>query len=99
MVPKHDIKFTFKSSSPDAVTKYKFSEFVLILKTIICILMFIYAEKATKFCEISNLNLTTVHAVKSKVVISHNFVAFSEYMNFTYKLISTSSFDRSATFQ
>ena len=95
MVPKHDIKFTFKSSSPDAVTKYKFSEFVLILKTIICILMFIYAEKAT----ISNLNLTTVHAVKSKVVISQNFVAFSEYMNFTYKLISTSSFDRSATFQ
>ena len=43
-----------------------------------------YSEKTTKFCEISNLNLTTVHAVKSKEEISQNFVAFSEYMNFTY---------------
>ena len=44
---------------------------------------FIYSEKATKFREISTLLLTTVHRVKSKVEISHNFVAFSEYMNFT----------------
>ena len=29
-----------------------------------------------------HLILTTVHSVKSKVEISHNFVAFSEYMNF-----------------
>ena len=43
---------------------------------------FIYSEKATKFREISTLLLTTVHTVKSKVEISHNFVAFSEYMNF-----------------
>ena len=45
-------------------------------------LKFIYSEKATKFGEISNLLLTTVHTVKSKVEISQNFVAFSEYMNF-----------------
>ena len=45
-------------------------------------LKFIYSEKATKFCEIFNLLLTTVHTVKSKVKISQNFVAFSEYMNF-----------------
>ena len=45
-------------------------------------LKFIYSEKATKFCKISTLNLTTVHKVKSKVEILHNFVAFSEYMNF-----------------
>ena len=44
---------------------------------------FIYSEKATKFCEIFKLLLTTVHTVKSKVKISQNFVAFSEYMNFT----------------
>ena len=43
---------------------------------------FIYSEKATKFYEISTLLLTTVHTVKSKVEISQNFVAFSEYMNF-----------------
>ena len=43
---------------------------------------FICSEKATKFCEIFTLLLTTVHTVKSKVKISHNFVAFSEYMNF-----------------
>ena len=43
---------------------------------------FISSEKTTKFCEISTLNLTTVHTVKSKGEISQNFVAFSEDMNF-----------------
>ena len=42
-------------------------------------LKFIYSEKATKFCEISTLLLTTVHRDKSKVDITQNFVAFSEY--------------------
>ena len=46
-------------------------------------LKFIYSEKATKFYEIFPLLLTTVHTVKSKEKISQNFVAFSEYMNFT----------------
>ena len=41
-------------------------------------LKFIYSEKATKFCEMFTLLLTTVHTVKSKVKISQNFVAFSE---------------------
>ena len=45
-------------------------------------LKFIYPEKATNFCEISILLLTTVHTVKSKMKIWQNFVAFSEYMNF-----------------
>ena len=45
-------------------------------------LMFIYSEKATKFCEISTLDLTVLHTVKSKVDILQNFVAFSEYINF-----------------
>ena len=43
---------------------------------------FIYSEKATKFCDIFTLLLTTVHRVKRKGKISQNFVAFSEYMNF-----------------
>ena len=43
---------------------------------------FIYSEKAIKFCEISTLILSYVVPVKSKVEISQNFVAFSEYMNF-----------------
>ena len=43
---------------------------------------FTYSEKATKFCEIFTLLLTTVHRVKSKAKISQNFVAFSECMNF-----------------
>ena len=46
------------------------------------ILKFIYSEKATRFCEIFPLLLTTVHEDKSKGKISQNFVAFSEYMNF-----------------
>ena len=41
-----------------------------------------YSEKATKLCELFTLLLTTVHTVKSKVKISQDFVAFSEYMNF-----------------
>ena len=43
----------------------------------------IYPEKVTKFCKISTLLLTVCTVVKSKVKISQNFVAFSEYMNFT----------------
>ena len=43
---------------------------------------FIYSEKATQFCEISTLLLTVCTVVKSKMEISQNFVAFSEYMNF-----------------
>jgi hypothetical protein len=47
----------------------------------VCI-KFIYSEKATKFCEIFTLLLSYVVSVKSKVKISQNCVAFSEYMNF-----------------
>ena len=43
---------------------------------------FIYSEKARKFCKISTLLLTVCTVDKSKVEISRNFVAFSEYMNF-----------------
>ena len=43
---------------------------------------FIYSEKATKFCKISTFLLSYVLQVKSKVEISQNLVAFSEYMNF-----------------
>ena len=45
-------------------------------------LKFIYSEKATKFCEISTVDLSYVVTVKSAVEISQNFVTFSEYMNF-----------------
>ena len=43
-----------------------------------------YSEKATKFCEISTVDLSSVHVVtiKSKVEILQNFCAFSEYKNF-----------------
>ena len=47
-------------------------------------LKFIYSEKATKFCEISTLLLSVCTVDKSEVEISQNFVAFSEYTNFTY---------------
>ena len=46
-------------------------------------LKFMYSEKATKFCEISTVDLSYVVPVKSKVKILQNFVAFSEYLNFT----------------
>ena len=46
------------------------------------IIKFIYSEKATKIFKIFTLLLSYVVPVKSKVKISQNFVAFSEYMNF-----------------
>ena len=49
------------------------------------VVKFIYSEKATKFCEITTLLLSYVVPVKSKLKISQNFVAFSEYMNFKSK--------------
>ena len=48
-------------------------------------LKFIYSEKATKFCEISTVDLTVTTLDKSTVEILQNFVAFSEYMNFCFK--------------
>ena len=45
-------------------------------------LKFIYSEKATKFCKIPTL-IFPVCTVDSKVESSQNFVAFSEYTNFT----------------
>ena len=47
---------------------------------------FIYSEKVIKFYKISTLLLTVCTAVKSKVEILQNFVAFSEYMNFNQKV-------------
>ena len=52
-----------------------------------CHLKFIYSEKATKYCEISTLFLYECAVDKSKVEISPNFVAFSEYTNFNLKNI------------
>jgi hypothetical protein len=46
-------------------------------------LKFIYSEKATKFCKNSTEDLSYVVPVKSIVEISQNFMAFSEYLNFT----------------
>ena len=66
---------------PDFVTNmYK----ILSLKR--PLIKFIYSDKATKFCEIFTLLLSYVVPVKSKVKISQNFVAFSEYMNFIWMI-------------
>ena len=52
---------------------------------LLLVVKFIYSEKATEFWDISTLDLSNVVTVKSTVEISQNFVAFSEYMNFTKK--------------
>ena len=49
-------------------------------------LKFIYSKKAKKICKIFTLLLSYVVPVKSKVKISRNFVAFSEYMNFKFQI-------------
>ena len=43
---------------------------------------FIYSEKAAKFCKISSVDLT----VTTYVEILQNFVAFSENMNFVFRI-------------
>ena len=53
------------------------------IEKIYTMLKFIYSEKASKFCEISTVDLSYVVPVKSTVEISQNFMAFSEYMKFT----------------
>ena len=50
------------------------------------LLKFMYSEKATKFYEISTLLVSFVVPNKSKLDISQDFVAFSEYMNFNKKM-------------
>ena len=52
------------------------------------LIKFIYSEKATKSCEISNVDLSYIVTVKSTVEISQTFVAFSEYTNFNYEIVS-----------
>ena len=72
-------------------TNYKSEPTEVLLSGKLCIpltlanfqVKFIYSEKTTKFFEIFTLLLSYVVPVKSKVKISQNFVAFSEYMNFT----------------
>ena len=50
-------------------------------------LKFIYSVKATKLCKISTLLLSYVVPVKSKMEISQNVVAFSEYINFNMRCV------------
>ena len=56
-----------------------FPEFNIIEKSA---LKFIYSEKATKFFEISALELILCSTVKSKVEILQIYLAFSEFMDF-----------------
>ena len=49
---------------------------------------FIYSEKADSE-KSSTLLLSTVHTDKSKGKILQNFVAFSEYMNFYFEIITS----------
>ena len=61
--------------------------FEFVPQTSSLLLKFIYSEKATNFWEISTVDLSYVVMVNSRMEISQKFDAFSEYMNFTYKII------------
>ena len=58
-------------------------KYIILSFWIFCILKFIYSEKATKFCKISTLILSSCTIDKSKAEISQNFVALSEHTSFT----------------
>ena len=53
------------------------------LPSLLSLIKFTYFEKTTKFSEIFTLLFSYVVPIKTKVKILQNFVAFSEYMNFT----------------
>ena len=74
-----------KEENPRDVTLWHGVENIWIFRAFLEV-KFMYSEKATKYCEISLLLLTVCSVVKSKGKISQNFVAFSEYMNFTEKM-------------
>ena len=57
-----------------------------------CKVKFMYFDEATKFCEMSTVDLTITAYDKSTVEILEKILAFSEYMNF--KII----YDRGSTF-
>ena len=79
--PNHDLTFNLVYSQYGRIRTGH--ESFLTLRTsnaeIMYLIKFIYSVKATKFREIFTLLLPYVVPVK----ISHNFVAFSKYMNFT----------------
>ena len=50
---------------------------------------FIYSEKATKFCQISTIDLSYVVTVKSTVKIWQNFVAFLEWIRYYSTRLNT----------
>ena len=62
---------------------------LIFLKNNFFSLKFVYSEEAIKFCEIFPSLLTACTVVKSKMKILQNFVAFSEYMNFTWVHFTT----------
>ena len=69
----------------DFLTKSQYKNYyeeVCSFEMYLTFIKFIYSEKAKKICKISALLLSYVVPVKSKMDISQNFVAFSEYMNF-----------------
>ena len=60
-------------------------------KMIVVPVKFIYSEKATKFYEISTVDLTVTTWDKSMVEILQKIVAFSEYLNFKRSFFKTMS--------
>ena len=56
---------------------------------------FVYSEKATKFCKISSLLLSTVHTDKIRWRFRKLLWPFSEYMNFAMfiKIVRTDQFN------
>ena len=53
------------------------------LASILLAVKFIHTQRTTKFCKISNIDLSYVVPIKSTVEIFQHFVASSEYMNVT----------------
>ena len=73
------------SNSETTKTRKKGPKLICIKLQIKHLLKFVYSKKATKFCEIFTLLLTTEHTDISKEKISHNFVAFWKFMHELYE--------------
>ena len=71
-----NLKFTGIQDSCWILNLVVITMVIWVVKFPMDILKFIYSEKATKFCEISTIDLSYVVPVKFTVEISQNFVAF-----------------------
>ena len=80
ILPHSELAVIMQNSNSETTKTKKGPKLICIKLQIKHLLQFVYSEKATKFCKIFTLLLTTEHTNISKKKISQNFVAVWKYI-------------------